>query len=100
MRFAWIDSRSLLSGSATELAERNVVHFRLVEGDPLSAEASCEVGVDLARGDWRTRVEVRSRMTCDRERFLVTTELDAYEGAAEHRVAARRWTHEIARDGG
>ena len=37
-------------------------------------------------------------MTCDRERFLVTTELDAYEGAT--RCFARRWTHEIARDGG
>ena len=98
MTFAWIDSRSLLPASATELSERNVVHFRLVDGDPLSAEAACEVGVGLARGDWRTRVEVRSRMTCDRERFLVTTELDAYEGA-ERRVASRRWTHEIARDG-
>ncbi len=97
-RFDWIDGRSLLRGSATELAERNVVRQRLVEGDPLSAEAACEVGVELARGEWRTRVEVRSRMTCDRDRFLLTTELDAYEGAG--RCFARSWTHEIARDGG
>ena len=96
--FDWIDSRSLLRDSATELGERNVVRYRLVEGDPLSAEAACEVGVELARGEWRTRVEVRSRMTCDRDRFLVTTELDAYEGAS--RSFARSWTHEIARDGG
>ncbi len=97
-RFAWIDGRSLLTDSATELAERNVVRYRLVEGDPLSAEASCEVAVELARGEWRTGVQVRSTMTCERERFLVTTELDAYEGAT--RCFARRWTHEIARDGG
>jgi uncharacterized protein len=96
--FDWIDSRSLLRDSATELGERNVVRYRLVEGDPLSAEAACAVGVELARGEWRTRVEVRSRMTCDRDRFLVTTELDAYEGAS--RSFARSWTHEIARDGG
>ena len=96
--FAWIDSRALLTDSATELAERNVVRYRLVEGDPLSAEASCEIAVELARGEWRTGVQVRSTMTCDRERFLVTTELDAYEGAT--RCFARRWTHEIARDGG
>ena len=77
----WIDGRSLLPASATELAERNVVHYRLVEGDPLSAEASCEVDVELARGDWRTRrARCAATMTCDRERFLVTTELDAYEG--------------------
>jgi uncharacterized protein len=58
----------------------------------------CEVGVELARGDWRTRVDVRSEMTCDREHFLVTTALDAYEGAV--RAFARRWTHRIPRDGG
>jgi predicted acyl esterase len=97
-RFDWIDSRSLLTGSATELAERNAVRYRIVEGDPLSAEVACEVDVELARGEWLTRVEVRSSMTCDRERFLVTTSLDAYEGAT--RSFARRWTHEIPRDGG
>jgi hypothetical protein len=96
--FAWKDSRSLLPASGTEMAERNVVHYRLTEGDPLSAEVRCEVGVELARGEWRTRVDVRSAMTCDRERFLVTTELDAYEGTA--RALARRWTHEIPREGG
>ena len=60
-------------------------------------EASCEVDVELARNEWRTRVEVRSAMTCDAERFLVTTELDAFEGAT--RSFARRWTHTISRDG-
>ena len=98
LRFDWIDARSLLSASATELYERNVARYRLVEGDPLSATAACEVDVELNRGAWRTRVEVRSTMTCDAERFLVTTELDAYEGAT--RAFARRWTHAIARDGG
>jgi uncharacterized protein len=56
------------------------------------------VEVGLARGEWRTRVVVRSEMTCDRERFLVTTSLDAYEGSV--RCFARRWSHAIARDGG
>jgi hypothetical protein len=98
LRFDWIDSRSLLTASATELYERNVVRYRLAEGDPLSASASCEVDVELNRGDWRTRVEVRNTMTCDRERFVVTTGLDAYEGGV--RAFARRWEHAIARDGG
>ena len=98
LQYDWIDSRSLLKESGTELYERNVVRQRLVEGDPLSASASCEVDVEVSRGDWRTRVEVRSAMTCDRERFLVTTELDAYEGGV--RAFARRWEHAIARDGG
>jgi uncharacterized protein len=97
-RYDWIDSRTTLTESATELYERNVVRQRLVEGDPLSAAASCAVDVEVGRGDWRTRVEVRSAMTCDRERFLVTTELDAYEHGV--RAFARRWEHAIPRDGG
>jgi hypothetical protein len=98
VRYDWIDSRSVLTASATELYERNVVRQRLVEGDPLSATVDCAVDVELNRPGWRTRVEVRGEMTCDAGRFLVTTELDAYEGAT--RAFARRWTHAIARDGG
>jgi uncharacterized protein len=98
VEFRWIDSRSVLKDSGIELGERNVVRYRLAERDPLSAAVCCEVGVELARGDWRTRVDVRSEMTCDREHFLVTTALDAYEGAV--RAFARRWTHRIPRDGG
>ena len=98
MEFRWIDSRSTLAASGIELGERNVVRCRLVEGDPLSAAVRCEVSVDLARGGWRTRVEVSSEMTCDRDTFLVTTALDAYEG--EVRAFARRWTHSIPRHGG
>jgi uncharacterized protein len=98
VEFRWIDSRSVLKDSGIELGERNVVRYRLAERDPLSAAVCCEVGVELARGAWRTRVDVRSEMTCDREHFLVTTALDAYEGAV--RAFARRWTHRIPRDGG
>ncbi len=96
--FPWIDHVHTLTESGTELSERNVAHYRLTEGDPLSATVAVEVDVGLARGDWRTRVEVRSEMTCDRDRFLVTTALDAYEG--DVRRFARRWSHAIPRDGG
>ena len=54
--------------------------------------------VGLARGDWRSRVVARGEMTCERERFLVTTSLDAYEDGV--RRFGRRWSHEIPRDGG
>jgi hypothetical protein len=43
-------------------------------------------------------VVARGEMTCDRERFLVTTSLDAYEDGV--RCFARRWSHEFPRDGG
>jgi predicted acyl esterase len=98
IEFPWIDHVYTISESGTELAERNVVHYRLTEGDPLSAAVEVEVEVGLARGDWRTRVVARGEMTCTRDTFLVTTSVDAYEGSV--RRFGRRWTHEIARDGG
>jgi hypothetical protein len=90
--------RTRLTASGTEMGERNVARYRIVEGDPLSAEATMEVEVDIARGDWRPRIRVDSRMSCDADRFIVTTALDAYDGAT--RIFARSYTHEIPRDGG
>jgi uncharacterized protein len=87
-----------LPESGTELAERNVVHYRLREREPLSASVEAEVEVGLARGAWRTRVVARGEMTCTREAFLLTTRLDAYEDGV--RRFARTWTHAIPRDGG
>ena len=98
VEFPWIDHRHVITDSGTLLGERNVVHYVVTEGDPLSAAVRVEVEVELGRGDWRTRAVVRSEMTCDRDRFLVTTELDAYEGAV--RRFTRRWSHAIPRDGG
>jgi predicted acyl esterase len=95
--FTWKDGAEVIAESATELAERNEVHYRIGD-DPLSAEAAAAVEVELARGDWRSRVAVRGTMTSDRERFLVTTTLDAYEGAT--RCFTRSWTYAIPRDGG
>jgi uncharacterized protein len=98
VEFPWIDHVHVLPESGTELAERNVVHYRLREGEPLSASVAAEVEVGLARGAWRTRVVARGEMTCTRDSFLLTTRLDAYEDGV--RAFARTWTHEIARDGG
>jgi uncharacterized protein len=98
VEFPWIDHVHVLRESGTELSERNVAHYRLREGDPLSAAVEAEVEVGLARGDWRTRVVARGELTCTRETFLLTTQLDAYDDGV--RAFARTWTHEIPRDGG
>ena len=61
--FLWKDGAEVIAETATELAERNEVHYR-VGDDPLSAEVEAAVEVELARGDWRSRVAVRGTMTC------------------------------------
>ena len=98
LAFDWIDHRTRHKESGTVLGERNTARYRVTEGDPLSAEVECATTVELERGDWAIRTEITARMTCTREAFIVTTTLDAYDGG--RRCHARRWTHEIPRDGG
>jgi uncharacterized protein len=81
-----------------ELAEGGVDGYSIVEGEPLSASVTCEWTIALVRGDWRTRVETRTVVTADAEAFLVTNEVDAWEGDVRVHAGAR--TARIARDGG
>jgi hypothetical protein len=70
--------------------------YRIRSDDPLSADNLIHWTTRRARGDWRTRVETRTRMRASRDHFLIDAELDAYEG--ERRVFARSWHAEIPRD--
>ena len=71
--------------------------YAIVEGDPLSAEATSSWAFASERGDWHARVEAKSRLTSDESDFHVTCSLDAYEG--DERVATRVWKVAIPRDG-
>jgi putative CocE/NonD family hydrolase len=81
-----------------ELAEGGVDGYSIVDGEPLSASVTCEWTITLGRGDWRTRVETRTVVTADAEAFLVTNEVDAWEGDVRVHAGAR--TARIPRDGG
>jgi putative CocE/NonD family hydrolase len=63
----------------------------IVEGDPLSAEVRCHQRFELVRDDWRVRGETESVMTCDAERFFVTTVVRAWEGNALTHERERRF---------
>ena len=88
------------ASDGTLLGERNVVRYRLTEGDPLSAEVDCEVEVELGRGDWGPlRVVAAGEMTSTAER-LPRHHAARRATRAPSAVHARAWTHEIPRDGG
>jgi putative CocE/NonD family hydrolase len=95
--FDWHASASRIRQTDTEMGEENSATYRIVEGDPLSATVAVKVAVWLRRPGWDTRTVVTSTMTCDRERFTVSTGLDAYEHGI--RVHASTRTFEIPRDG-
>jgi hypothetical protein len=68
----------------------------LVDGDPLSARVDCHGRHFLERGDWRIRVELRTSMSATAESFLITKDLDAFEG--EVCVHSAHHSVEIPRD--
>lgn len=73
---------------------RNV--YTIEEGNPLSAKVRCEWDLHVGRGDWQTRLESVSIMSCDKENFYLTNELTAFEG--EEQVFTKTWKTEIPRD--
>jgi putative CocE/NonD family hydrolase len=97
VEFDWHPSRTRIVATDTEMGEENVTTYRIVEGDPLSATVTCNVEVSLARPGWNTRTLASATMTCDAERFIVTSVLDAFEDNV--RVYTRSWRHEFPRDG-
>jgi uncharacterized protein len=70
--------------------------FRISAGDPLSATTRSERVDDLARGDWRVRVEATSVLSGDADAFRVTNAVEGFEGSV--RVFAKSWSRTIPRD--
>lgn len=99
VEFDWTgDTRTrLLDAPATELYERNVTRYSIVEGDPLSARVECEVEVGLERENWSIHVEAAAEMSSDLEHFSVRTSLVAFED--DVRVFERDSISTIPRNG-
>jgi hypothetical protein len=90
------DSSDRLVDADLVVEEHAVDTYSIVEGDPLSAETRADWTIGLSRGDWRTTLKTASVMTSDRDSFLLTDSVEAYEG--DHRIFSRSWTKRIPRD--
>jgi hypothetical protein len=82
--------------SGLEYDDRDPVTMTIREGDSLSARVRCERRIALRRGEWRTRIELESEMTADRDNYRLTTTIDAYE--ADRRVHTRTFTATVPRE--
>ena len=87
--------QSRLDETRLSFGERIGRRFTLVDGDPLSARVDCDGQHFLERGDWRIRIELRTSMSATAESFLITKDLDAFEGdvcvhSAHHSVEIPR----------
>lgn len=70
--------------------------FTVVPDDPLSARAEAHHVAVTCRGDWRTRLETRLVLTCDRKRFLLEASVTAWENGRE--IHGRSWSEAVPRD--
>ena len=89
--------RSRLEEPNLEFGEQTASRHTICESDPLSARLDWEGEHFLQRDSWRIRIATRTALTATTGSFLLTTDLDAYEG--ETRVHATRRVAQIPRDG-
>ena len=88
--------RHRLVQDGLEVGWLSVDRLSIREGDPLSAEVTCERRVELGRGGWQVRLEISSAMTSDADAFHVDDRLEAFEG--DRRVFERTWNRTFPRD--
>jgi len=70
--------------------------YRIGETDPLSAQAEMLQKAVLRRGSWMTRIETRTRMSATVDNFLLSADLEVYEG--EDLAFSKNWNLSIPRD--
>jgi hypothetical protein len=70
--------------------------YELKGDDPLSAVASMQRTMTLAREGWQVRIETSMRMSCTRETFRLAASMRAFDGEKE--VCHRTWDQSIKRD--
>ena len=93
---SWRQVHSYRLPDGLEYRDSTANTFSIIEGDPLSANASSEHEIAIARGDWRTRVRAAATLTCDATAFRVETDLAVREDDSS--VLAREWSFELPRD--
>jgi uncharacterized protein len=91
------DEHARLDRAGLEFGEHLTSRFHLRADDPLSARIEHQGEHHLRRGEWDVRVRVTTSMSSTATHFVITRELDAYEG--QQRVHAARSATEIPRDG-
>ncbi|WP_343717532.1 CocE/NonD family hydrolase C-terminal non-catalytic domain-containing protein, partial [Inquilinus sp.] len=80
----------------TTLAHSLKRELTIRDDDPLSARYVLTQSYEMGREGWRIRIETRSVLTADLDRWHLTTELTAKENGEV--VTERAWTEDIPRD--
>ncbi len=96
--FDWdVGGNFRLVNAGIEADGANLTRYRIVGGQPLSAEVSTQQFASLRSEHCNVAVEATGRMSADASTFLVTLGLDAREDG--HRAHSRQWHLEFPRNG-
>jgi uncharacterized protein len=96
--FDWdVGGNFRLADAGIEADGSNLTSYRIVAGQPLSAEVRTEQSASLRSARHDVAVQATGHMTAAPAAFLVTLGLDARENG--HRVHSRQWHLEFPRDG-
>lgn len=90
------EGKRKLVDDGIEYGSTNYNVYTIQSGKPLSANVQCEWTLEIGRGDWQTKVETLSTMSANKDFFILTNEIDAYEG--EEKVFHKRWDTKVPRD--
>jgi hypothetical protein len=69
--------------------------YEISDGDPLSSQACLGWEFKYGRGDWAVRTVTETQMKCDRDYYILTATVRAYEQGEQ--VFERSFNHKIAR---
>jgi uncharacterized protein len=89
------DSVKRLDDIDLEMAEYTLELYSSERNDPSTVRGETVTRREFCRDDWHSKVETRTILTSDKERFYLHATLDAFEG--DKRTFSRTWNRRIDR---
>jgi hypothetical protein len=90
------EGRAVITDTGVEIGRCVKERLTIAEGDPLSAETEMGSVFSYAKGDWRTKVSGRCTLRATRTTWLLSADLDAWEG--DEKIFSRHLEVPIPRD--
>jgi len=90
------EGRAVITDTGVEIGRWVMERLTITEGDPLSAETEMGSTFTYAKGPWQTRVTGVCRLRATRTEWLLSADLEAWEGDA--RIFSRHADVPIPRD--
>ncbi len=90
------EGRAVIVDTGVEIGRWVKERLTITEGDPLSAETEMGSIFTYAKGGWRTKVSGRCTLRATRTRWLLSADLDAWDG--DEQILSRHLEVPIRRD--